>query len=105
MSTISSRPYEVLKSLPSEQDVLDAAQPSIRILEYITRNVTFTDATLSAVAEASRTIADILNCMDLFDYEIIPVSNTGFAMEFEVIIMPFEHAAEVVLKVKFRVTP
>lgn len=105
MTILSSRPNPpVSAGIPTQQDVLDAATPSIRIVEWLTSRMHFSDNSPTSVAAAADMIEEALECMELDDYAVQPLLFGGpQRITFDVAIKPFDIGAFVFFQVSFQV--
>lgn len=83
--------------------MLDAATPSIRIVEWLSSRMHFSDNSPVSVAAATEVIEEALECMELDDYAVQPMIGTRHQITFDVAIKPFDIGAFVFFQVSFQV--
>lgn len=103
MPTLSSRPNAPTSSTPTQQDVIDAAQPSINILMWLTNKIKFSDDRPATIAAAVDVIEEALDCMAIYDYAVLPIPSAARFLAFDVAVKPLDVGAFVFFQVRFHV--
>ncbi len=100
MPTLSSRPL-VPSTKITQQDVMEAAQPSINIVSWLARTMKFQDDHPRTVRAAQGVIEEALDCMVLRDYAVLALPSIARHLAFEIALQPLSVHVVVYFNVQF----
>lgn len=102
MAVLSSR--QPTAPVAPQQAVIDAAQPSVNIVLWLSSMMKFTEDSPEQVQGAQTMLEEALECMLLEDFAVlaVPGISTNY-LHFEVAVKPFVKAPYVFFRTQFQI--
>lgn len=102
MPVLSSRQQTVTQ--PTDAELIELATPSLNIVEWLSRSVQLPDGSVAAINAVGEMIFEVLGCMELFDFAVVPIPPSQLQLiTYSISVQPIDHPNGVTFQVQFRI--